>query len=190
LSFGLLGLSLLIGLAVGPASAAPPTPQSATHCSGSLRRSPASGAPNQLGYRFHCDTPITAYTVLVNRRPTNVDNIDAFRTDAVVEQPNGSVVSTESFTCEGDLPGTGFNCNAGAGGSMSAGNAAVGTFDPTAPYCKSIPPKAKRGTHVTPTALVQVVVTDSTGAEDGPFRLGPRRRCPRAAVKVAATHKR
>lgn len=87
--------------------------------------------------------------------------------------------TSESDTCEGTTPSDGINCNFGAGGVLSAGNIADGSIDPVAPYCKSLPVKAAAGTAAIPPALVQLVVTDATGAEDGPFVLGPAKACPK-----------
>jgi hypothetical protein len=61
---------------------------------------------------------------------------------------------------------------------MSAGNLALGSFDPIDPYCKHFPPGAKPGSYAEPQALVQVVVSDTTGAEDGPFTLNMKPACP------------
>jgi hypothetical protein len=73
--------------------------------------------------------------------------------------------------CSGVLPGDGINCNAGAGG-LVAGYAVVhGAVDTSDPFCANLPKNAKPGTKPEPAAFAQLVVTDVTGAEDGPFRL-------------------
>ena len=54
--------------------------------------------------------------------------------------PDGVTPSaTQSITCAGTTPSDGINCNFGAGGVMSTGNNAIGTIDPTGPYCKTLP---------------------------------------------------
>jgi hypothetical protein len=163
------------------ALAAPPTPESLTTCYGALAKGTATAdQPNLMNYQFACYGRITAYTIVATRRPTNFDVIDAFSTAANVFDATGSTIkSDQSFGCEGTMPGNGVNCNAGAGGFMGALNQVQGSFDLTDPYCKSLPPHAKPGTLATPQAIVQVIVTDYTGAQDGPFRLSPNTACPR-----------
>jgi hypothetical protein len=87
------------------------------------------------------------------------------------------------------MPGDGINCNAGAGGFMGAGNQAQGSFDLTDPYCKTLPAKAKPGTPATPQAIVQLIVTDTSGAQDGPFRLTPSAACPRVPDRAPTPKK-
>jgi hypothetical protein len=83
------------------------------------------------------------------------------------------------------------NCNAGAGGSVDAGNTIQGSVDLIQAYCKALPAKAKPGTAAIPRANIQLVVTDNTGAQDGPFDLGLNRRCPPAPdVAPAAKSKK
>ena len=67
---------------------------------------------------------------------------------------------------------------------MSTGNNAVGTIDPTGPYCKTLPVHAKPGTKAIPPGLVQLVVTDNTGAQDGPFVLRLAKACPKVPDAV------
>jgi hypothetical protein len=62
---------------------------------------------------------------------------------------------------------------------------AQGTFDTADPYCRNIPKGAPAGTKPEPAAVVRLVVTDSTGAEDGPFRLRLADKCPAVHVKKA-----
>ncbi len=94
--------------------------------------------------------------------------------------------ATESVTCEGTTPSSGINCNLGAGGVLSAWNFAEGSVDPTEPYCKYLPKGAKPGTPAVPQAIVQLIVTDNTGAQDGPFDLGLAKRCPKVPNFVPA----
>jgi hypothetical protein len=61
---------------------------------------------------------------------------------------------------------------------MTAPFFAGGTFDPVDPYCANVPSGSPAGTRPEPTALVELVVTDTTGAEDGPFRLHLSGTCP------------
>jgi hypothetical protein len=168
--------SLLIPAALASsASAAAPPPQSATDCAGELKpdpsASPTADEPNLLDYQFHCSTAITAYTIIGNRYSWDDATMDDFSTTANVFDPAGAIVPTQSFGCEGSLPGNGVNCNAGAGGVMTAWDFAKGTIDTTDPYCANIPPGSPPGTQPERQAVVQLVVTDITGAQDGPFTL-------------------
>jgi hypothetical protein len=167
------------------AFAALPTPESLTTCYGWLAKgTPTADQPNLTNYQFNCDGRITAYTIVANRLPRSFDVIDAFSTTANVFDTHANIVSNESFGCEGAMPGDGVNCNAGAGGYMGAWNLAQGSFDLTDPYCKTLPPHAKPGTPATPQAIVQLIVTDTTGAQDGPFRLTPKTACPPVPDRV------
>jgi len=192
-------LPAVAGAASAPTAPKLPTPASSTTCWGFLKPSPIAYEPNLLGYDFHCDNPITAYTILANRRAWDLPVIDDFDTaplttlgDGVTPDPN------TSWTCEGSIPSDGFNCNAGlnskgtALGSMAAWSVAEGTLDTSDPYCgtpaASDAKKAKKATKRVnplnptyppglPRAIVQLVVTDSTGAQDGPFVLSDTASC-------------
>lgn len=180
----LLGTTLAVfgGVLVVPASAATAVPESATHCGGNLTPGKATpDDPNQLAYKFNCDYAISSYTLLVNRSRNDYSTVDDFSSSAGVVDGSGTANSTESFSCSGSVPGDGVNCNAG-GGTMTAPEFAQGTFDTTDPYCASIPPGSRAGTQPDPTAIVQLVVTDATGAEDGPFRLSYNGSCPAVHV--------
>jgi hypothetical protein len=89
------------------------------------------------------------------------------------------------WACEGTQPGDGVNCNTAAAnqyvGSMSYSE---GSIDTTDPYCKNLPTGGKPGTPAEPQAFVQLVVTDTTGAEDGPFKLFYKGKCPKVPDKV------
>jgi hypothetical protein len=180
----LLGMTLaaFCGVLVAPASAATAVPESATHCGGNLTPGKATADdPHQLAYKFNCDYAISSYTLLVNRSRNDYSTVDDFSSSAGVFDDSGTANSKESFGCSGSVPGDGVNCNAG-GGVMTAPEFAEGTLDTTDPYCASIPPGSPAGTQPEPTAIVQLVVTDATGAEDGPFRLSYNGRCPAVHV--------
>lgn len=170
-------------------AASAPTPESFTSCHGQVandRSGAAIDEPYLLDYRFSCDTNISAYTLIVDRAASSGGNLDDFNANPNVFAADGvTPSSTTSVTCEGTTPSNGFNCNFGAGGSLAAGDVIAGSVDLVAPYCKSLPPGpkpgtlAKSGTLAIPRAQVSLVVTDSTGAEDGPFALGRTTACPK-----------
>jgi hypothetical protein len=182
-------VALVACASAATAGAAAITPTSLTDCGGRVSVNPSgvsADEPNLLTYRFQCDGGITAYTILVQQqgdRGGSIDDYDpapsVFETDAVTPSP------TESITCEGTTPSNGINCNLGTqGAQLSDGFFAQGSVDPIQAYCKHLPTTAngktaKAGTTAVPQAVVQLVVTDYTGAEDGPFNLGPAKACPK-----------
>jgi len=66
---------------------------------------------------------------------------------------------------------------------MASPDWAEGTFDTTEPYCANIPSGSPTGTKPAPAAVVELVVSDTTGAEDGPFRLRLAGKCPAVHAK-------
>ena len=173
--------------------AAPPVP--VTWCGGSLSlATPTIDDPNLLNYKFHCDGQVTAYTVVVNRPGHLNDEIDDFATTASVFDPaTGDQLTTESFSCSGILPGSGINCYAGTGSSSTIWTNVEGQLDTSDPFCANLPKGAKPGTKPEPGAVAQLVVTDPTGAEQGPFGLPITPACKRVkAVPKAkpAKHRR
>jgi hypothetical protein len=188
------GLIAFASAAGSAAASAPPTPLSLTTCAGSLSPDTAGaavGEPYLLDYKFRCDGAISAYTIIVDRRATDTGNVDDFNPSPEVLASDGLTPSSnESLICEGAIPSNGINCNAGAGGVLTAGNFAVGSVDLVDAYCKHLPAKARPGTPAVPRALVQLVVTDVTGAEDGPFTLGLTKACPAVPKLVPASRPR
>jgi hypothetical protein len=83
------------------------------------------------------------------------------------------------FHCDGEVtaytlivnrPGH-VNRFAGAG-NFAVGYASIaGQFDTSDPFCANLPKGAKPGTKPEPGAVAQLVVTDTSGAEAGPFQL-------------------
>ncbi len=181
----LLALCSALSLCVLPAvaGAAAPTPASLTECTGSIApdsTGAALGEPYLLDYSFSCDTDISAYTILVNRQAADDFNLDDYNSAPAVLEADGVTPSaTESITCGGSTPSDGINCNLGAGGVLTAGYFADGSVDPVDPYCKHLPSGAAPGTPAIPQAFVQLIVTDATGAQDGPVALGLRTGCPK-----------
>lgn len=186
LAFALFGCVL-----VQSAVAAVPTPESSTLCGGTLTKAkPTIDDPNLLNYKFNCNGGITAYTLIVLRKSNDSNTVDDFASSVSVFDPTGNPLSTASFNCTGEIPGDGINCNAGAGGSMASPDWAEGTLDTTEPYCANIPPGSPTGTKPDPSAVVELVVSDSTGAEDGPFRLRLNGKCPSPTAKVKTKAKK
>jgi hypothetical protein len=173
-------------------AATAPTPVSATNCSGALTKAPTADEPNLLGYKFHCDWGISAYTLVVNRKPNDYNTLDDFSPTADVIDLAGNVVSTLGLTCDGSIPGNGVSCNPGAKKYLAAPDYAQGTIDTSDPYCANIPADSPPGTRAEPQAIVQLVVTDTTGAQDGPFRLNLGSSCgptPKPHLKANKKHR-
>lgn len=180
-----LALALFGCVLAQSALAATPAPESATLCGGTLKRAkPTLDDPNLLNYKFNCNGGITAYTLIVLRKSNDFNTVDDFASSVSVFDPTGNPLSTASFNCTGEIPGDGINCNAGAGGSMASPDWAEGALDTTEPYCANIPPGSPTGTKPDPSAVVELVVSDTTGAEDGPFRLRLNGKCPSPTAKV------
>jgi hypothetical protein len=195
---GLVSCGVAVALCGLPALAgAATTPSSFTTCGGHVSADPgavAASEPNLLDYTFSCDTSISAYTIIVNQQGDGANGgaIDDYNPSPSVLESDGVTPSpTEGITCEGTSPSDGINCNMGtAGAQLTNEYLAEGSVDPDQAYCKHFPttangkPTTKPGTAAVPQAVVELVVTDFTGAEDGPFILGPAKACPKVANVV------
>jgi hypothetical protein len=198
ITLALASLSALLAAAWLPAGAgaAAVTPQSGTTCYGSLKHDPTGASqeePNLLDYKFLCDSTIVAYSIVVNRGAGRPETIDDFDPGPLVTQPDGSPSTTQSPGCSGTIPGNGFNCNIGTGAQITDFNTVSGSFDLIDAYCAHYPPGAKGGTLREPQAQVQLIVTNFSGAQDGPFPLGLKPGCPwlkPLKPKPASKHKR
>jgi len=180
------------------------TPASMTGCSGSLQAAGKSSAQStQFNYSITCNTDISAYTVFVVRPQDADNNIQQYATNPNVIYPStfptpglAGTTSSQGVDCEGVTPSDGVNCYAQAIGSdgktpvlgaISAFFTTQGSITLDEPYCKYLPKGAKPGTAAVPRAIVEFVVTDSTGAEDGPFALGLKgSTCPKVANALPA----
>jgi hypothetical protein len=131
---------------------------------------PAPGdTDTQVKYVFACGGPITGYQV----QPQISDT--SFGTDALVLDQQDNAVITDSFTCNGDFPGYGFNCVGTYTGNQYAnitGQFAIGT-----PLCAE--------PRVDPLLTVTYATADSRGRItqyiSGPYDLGRPRGCPKSA---------
>jgi hypothetical protein len=189
----LIGVALAgtLALLAAPAGAALPTGN--TICTGKLKDDPSGksiGEPDLLGYAFSCSNDISAYSLVVDRLSGDGQNVDDFNPNPFVVLPTpypinpaqaGQISTTESVACGGQTPSNGINCYAvnasNSLGVVSAGDSVEGSIDPTASYCKYLPQGAKPGTPAVPRAIVELIVTDASGAEDGPFELFPSKKC-------------
>lgn len=182
------------------------TPASLTNCFGSLKADATgkgSGQSNLLDYSMTCSTDVSSYTVFVVRQQDADNNIQQYATNPNVIYPStyatpglAGTVSSQGVSCEGVSPSDGVNCYAQAIGTdgktpvlgaIPAWYTTQGSISLDEPYCKYLPKGAKPGTSAVPTAVVEYVVTDSTGAQDGPFVLGLKgSKCRKVANAVPA----
>jgi hypothetical protein len=173
------GAALALG-AMLPASAAA-TPSGVVNCRGSLAKAKATADDaNLLSYSFSCNGDIEAYTIVANREINDFSTLDDFSPSVTIADSKGAVSTTESIACEAVLPGNGINCFANGSATpavVSAHEIVGGSFDTTDPYCgvaaHTVKVKGKKGKTklipAEPRAVVQLVVSDATGAEFGPF---------------------
>lgn len=165
---GLLLLSAGAALALSTSTAtASPLPASA-RCSG--KTAAVKGDPTQVGYRFSCNQSIKSYTII------STASIAGFDVNVPVFEPTGAIDTSDSWGCEGDIPGDGFHCN----GTARYFTTTKGQYEPENAPC------SKKGRW---TARAWVVVADTYNQTEGPFRLvGPKRcKAPKAA-KTSARH--
>jgi hypothetical protein len=179
-----------VGVCMVPAasSAATITPASFTGCSGSLRTDPGSRKarePGLLDYSFTCNSGISAYTILATQSGDFGSPIQDFApAPLVLEGDHVTPSPTETVTCEGAQPSAGINCNTGTYLSEITGGYYVeGSIQLGQSYCKHFPTPARGktlrpGTAAIATARVELIVTDWSGAQDGPFTLVRPTACP------------
>jgi hypothetical protein len=170
-------LAAAAALAFAPAAALAAGPS--TQCGGSLKRAPTGNDPNALNYTFNCNWGITAYSVTATRQPADYSTIDDFDPDGIAYTPAGNP-ATVGFDCAGEVPGNGINCGL-SGGYLAAPDTVQGWIDTSEPYCSYIP---KGSTKAVPQVIVQLIVTDTNGVEDGPFRLNVSPACKPVKVPV------
>jgi hypothetical protein len=188
LAFGAVALTscCLLG---GTAQATPIAP---VGCRGGLTKGAATANdPNLTNYSFNCSGDIESYTLVVNRTPNDLSTFDDFNTAPSVYNFALTTISpTETVDCQATTtPGDGINCFAQSSANpqtITAYNWIQGYIDTTDPFCGGVPKGAKAGTAAEPAAVVQLVVTDTTGAEWGPFPLSRSPACPKLKLAKPA----
>jgi hypothetical protein len=153
-------------------------------CVGDLSpATPTDTDPNLTNYSFHCNGQVTAYSIVVNRPAQAYNELDDFSVTANVIDPTTEQPSTtESFNCQGGIPGSGISCLiASPATSADTWSLIQGQFDTTTPFCPTLPAHAKPGTKPSAGAVAYLVVSDPTGEEVGPWIFQYSPRCP--AVK-------
>lgn len=138
----------------------------------------------QVKYVFACSGPITGYQIQPNLQVQSIET-EVFGSDKA-----GNVIPNDSFSCNGDLPGYGVNCNGFAGFLDNAKR----TTDPTRAFdvisgTFSIDEDICAEPRVDPLLTVMTAGIDGKGnvtqAVSGPFDLG---RPVKTGCKLARVH--
>ena len=141
-------------------------------CKGHIEKgepSPDDPTVTQVKYVFACSQAITGYQIQPDHAVQSMDT-EVFATDRTTKQ----VISTDSFSCNGDLPGYGVNCNGVYGGDWRVVTA---TFAIDEKLCDE--PRVDPLLTVTfATANAQRQITQFLA---GPFDLGRPHGCPKSA---------
>ncbi len=122
----------------------------------------------QVKYVFACNGPILGYQIQPDIGNTGFD------TDTTVFDLQGNAVTTDSFTCNGDFPGYGFNC---VGVYTNPWSVVTGQFTIATALCAE-PRVDVLLTVVYATADATRKVTQ---AISGPYDLGRPHGCPKSA---------
>ena len=120
----------------------------------------------QAEYRIRCDQAITGYSLFIGAQ-----QVQTLETEVFPQFADGSPVSTDAFSCNGDLPGNGVNCT---GKYSNLSGIITGKFAVEMPLCeagKRIEPilTVFKGSVSSTNALVQAIA--------GPFSLGQPSDC-------------
>ncbi len=161
-------LALLSSLGAQPSRAAVNDNQ--ITCKGFIQPTTAAQDPDDpdlyhAQYRIRCDQAITGYSLFVSAQ-----QVQAIETEAFPEFADGSPVPTDSFSCNGDLPGNGVNC---VGKYTNLAGIITGTFAIEKPLCTPA--------RIEPILTVAKASVSSSGAAvlaiSGPFSLGQSAGC-------------
>ena len=144
-------------------------------CSGHIAAGkPVEGSSEtQVQYTIACSGPISGYAI-ATQPPVQTTG---FESAPLVSNEKGEALTTDSFSCNGELPGLGFDCvgNTTAGFETITGQFAIGS-----PLCAE--PRVDPHLTVAYAYLNEKKVV--TQALSGPFDLGRPHGCP--AAKAAS----
>jgi hypothetical protein len=157
--------SLAVAVALGCLGAGASTASAnAVECFG-------GAAPNsdrtEITYGFGCSEPVKGFTLVSSLE------IGDWSTTADVLDSAFQPVDGQTFSCEGDIPSSGFGCAGNADGSKTI----TGTFGIDSPLC------VKRRNQL----KAWIVAIDAAGTPSGPQPLVVRARC---AKTKAARHRK
>jgi len=107
-------LGCLAAVAAFPGGAA----ASSVSCKGKTLKEQDDQVENKLDYRFTCNEKVMAYSIITNR---SVDYFDPEVEVFIGKPEDGNVSPTDSFGCEGPIPGNGIGCKGTASAPDSTG---------------------------------------------------------------------
>jgi len=120
----------------------------------------------QAQYRIRCDQAITGFSLFVGAQ-----QVEGIETEGFPLYADGSPVPTDSFSCNGELPGNGVNC---IGKYSDLSGIITGTFAVAQPLCTA-------GKRIEPILTVAKASVSSANAAvlaiSGPFSLGQPADC-------------
>lgn len=169
-----LGSLLLLLVLKAPASRGESNPNN-LDCQGHIKKGKTTPLDDpdeyQVEYRFACSGPITGYSISLQR------GVKSFDTEAVVlNKTTGDGITTDSFTCQGEIPGLGFNCTGlySGGYNVISGRFAVGRKLNRKPLInpRLVVSTAGLQTGTVTTGTTTTRTTSATQALSGPYQLG------------------
>jgi hypothetical protein len=211
---GLTALTPVAGAATITPIGLTGSPDPDTVCNGGITKD--SSGINQLDYSFSCaaltsanNGNILSFAVEAIRPQDDLNNVQNFSVPNVVYALDNPLASGYSATATGpsattDPGAADLLCQGGAGngidgvdcyedppsatvdGYVPSGDYVQGDVNLDEPYCAYLPEGAKPGTAAVPQAEIELVVTDSSGALDGPFELELPKGCPKVPAVVPA----
>lgn len=120
----------------------------------------------QAEYRIRCDQAITGYSLFIGAQ-----QVQTLETEVFPQFADGAPVPTDSFSCNGDLPGNGVNC---VGTYADLAGIITGKFAVEQPLCTA-------GIRIEPILTVARATVSSANkpvqALSGPFSLGQPSDC-------------
>ncbi len=140
-------------------------------CSGyvSPGKAEEGSSEQQVRYSISCSGPISGYAI-----QTGPVQSTGFESAPMVTNEKNEAVTTDSFSCNGEIPGSGFNC---VGNTTQAWETITGQFAIASKLCTE--PRVDPILTVTYAYLNEKKVI--TQAISGPFDLGRPRHCPAVA---------
>lgn len=167
---GVLATVLLLGRS--PQTAVADNNPNNYDCRGHVEKGAAAAddlGATEVKYVFACSGPITGYQIQPDHAVQSLDT-EVFATDRATKE----VVPTDSFSCDGDIPGFGINCIGTYQGNYEN---VTGQF--------AIDEKLCAEPRVDPLLTVVYASKNAAGnvvqAISGPYDLGRPRGCPKSA---------
>jgi len=163
-------LTLLLLPAAAPSQAAESNPND-YQCAGHIKagKTEEASTEQQVQYTISCSGPISGYAI-----QTGTVQTTGFESAPLVSNDKGEAVTTDAFSCNGEIPGGGFNC---VGNTTAAYETITGQFAIGSKLCAE--PRVDPKLTVAYAYLNEKKVI--TQAISGPFDLGRPHNCPAAA---------